>query len=169
MTPTDSVATSIVAALVKAGLMQQASSGRASEIVAARLPRSTSYNFKADSEFLHASLEHHVQVYFTQVMEPMARVHHNRATPGGRLMKDEETEEAAISLTESVVNELGDGYIEHLSRYFGENGLAAYVFSRIRTRLLEEAARYNEDYLATLSRRMKTRRAADIGAQLGQR
>ena len=168
MAPSDAAA-GIASALVRAGLVQQGSAERAAEIVAARLPRPVAYNFKADSEFLHASLEHHVQVYFSQVMEPMARVHHNRATPGGRLMKDDETEEAAISLTESVVNELGDGYIEHLSRYFGESGLAAYVFSRIRTRLLEEAARYNEDYLAALSKRMKTRRAADTASQLAQR
>ena len=167
MGPSD--ATGIVTALVRAGLVQQGAAERAVEIVAPRLPRPLTYNFKADSEFLHASLEHHVQVYFTQVMEPMARVHHNRATSSGRLMKDDETEEAAIGLTESVVNELGEGYIEHLSRYFGENGLAAYVFSRIRTRLLEEAARYNEDYLAAMSKRMKVRRAADTAAQLVQR
>ena len=150
----------IVAALMAAGVVAAGDAERARALIGPLIPRPATYNFRQDTEFLHASIEHHVQTYFDQVLEPAALAHLNRATTGGRLMKDGEIQDAAVALTEQVVAELGGPYMEHLDRYFGETGLAAYVYSRIHTRLLDRAARHNDEYLDALRRRTGARRVA---------
>ena len=160
MLPSDA----IVAALVAAGVVPAGEAERARALVTPLIPRPVTYNFKQDAEFLHASVEHHVQTYFDQVLEPAALSHLNRATTGGRLMKDGEIQDAAVALTEQVVAELGGPYMEHLDRYFGETGLAAYVYSRIHTRLLDRAARHNDEYLDTLRRRTGGRRTVSASS-----
>ena len=144
----------IVAALVAAGVVAAGDAERARALVGPLIPRPTTYNFKQDTEFLHASIEHHVQTYFKQVMEPLAKIHHAK-NQTGRLMRDEEIVNAATELTTQIFRELGREYTQHMYRYFGdEEGLIAYVFNRVQDMLLNEAIRYNDRYLAGVSRRV---------------
>lgn len=152
--PVNPAALTIARALDAAGLIAAGKLEAVAAVVAAALPRGgPALNFKVDAEFLHTCLDHHVETYFRQVLEPIAQAHHARYM-SGRLMKDDEIEAAAIDLTTQVVRELGGGYVAHLGQYFGNDiGLTTYVFSRIHARLVGEAARYNAEYLAALSRR----------------
>jgi hypothetical protein len=157
-----SPARAVVEALVAGGLIPQERVEDAVRIAEAKLPRqSAPQSFTADTEFLHASLGHHVTSYFKQVMAPLARTHHAKDRTG-RLLKDAEVEEAAVTIASLVVGELGESYLEHLFRYFGDGeGLAAYVFTRVRDRLLDEATKHNEEYLNSIARNTGFRKIAE--------
>ena len=145
-----------VAALIEVGVVPESARERAQAAVAAALPSppSGAYAFSSDAEFLLHSLSHHVQTYFKQVMEPLAKIHHAK-NQTGRLMRDEEIVSAATELTTQIFRELGREYSQHMYRYFGdEEGLVAYVFNRVQDMLLNEAIRYNDRYLAGVSRRI---------------
>lgn len=145
-----------VEALVEAGVLPAADRDRALSAVTAALPAPPggAYSFSSDAEFLLHSLSHHVQTYFKQVMEPLAKIHHAK-NQTGRLMRDEEIVNAATELTTQIFRELGREYTQHMYRYFGdEEGLIAYVFNRVQDMLLNEAIRYNDRYLAGVSRRV---------------
>jgi len=149
----NAVVKGIVKALSEAGLVIPNREDAVAQVIAAALPPAGSFQFATDSEFLNTSINHHVQTYFRQVLQPLASVHHSKHSTG-RLLKDKEIEDASVDLTTQVIAEMGDGYAMHMSRYFGdEAGLTAYAFSRVHTLLMEEAVKYNDQYLAALSRR----------------
>lgn len=148
-------------ALVAAGLVPAARSDAAAAIITSHMPRSGSYSFSADAEFLHSCLDHHVGSYFRQVMEPVAKAHHGGAQGGGRLLKDQEVESAAVEITSQIMNELGQEYCQHMARYLGdETGITTYVFSRVHGSLLDVARKFNDDYLASISKKMSAKRTA---------
>lgn len=148
--------------LAAAGLLslQSGAEGEAATVLARHFATARGpggYPFAADAEFLHAVITHHVADYFREFLEVNARTHHTRHDTG-RTLKDSDIDEAAIELAAEVTNELGAGYCEHLYRYVGdETGLATYVFSRIRSLLLEEALKYNEAFLAAKFREKRAR------------
>lgn len=152
-TSNNAIVKGIVKALSDAGLVIPNREEAIANVISAALPPAGSFHFASDSEFLLASINHHVQTYFKQVLQPLASVHHSKHSTG-RLLKDKEVEDAAVDLTAQVIAEVGEGYALHMSRYFGdEAGLTAYAFSRVHTLLVEEAVKYNDQYLQTLSRR----------------
>jgi hypothetical protein len=153
-------------ALVAAGLVPAVRADAAAAIITSYMPKGGSYSFSADAEFMHACLDHHVGSYFRQVMEPSAKAHHGGAQGGGRLLKDQEIEAAAVEITSQIMNELGEEYCQHMARYLGdETGITTYIFSRVHGSLLDVARKFNDDYLASISKKMTVKRtAASIGS-----
>ena len=118
------------------------------------------YQWSVDSEFLLTCLADNVGAYFAQVLGPRAAAHHARRLTG-RLMTDKEVVEASVELTTSIIAELGGDYASHLHRYFGDDeGMVAYVLTRVRNLLLEKAVAFNDDFITTASRREAVTRLA---------
>jgi hypothetical protein len=150
-----------VAALVAAGIVRAEDAGRAGDVIGPLVPQPRApYSFKTDAEFLIASIEHHVDSYYEQVILPLHLSHVNKATGQGRIIRDEEVSEASIGLTESVVKEIGAEYTANMERYFGKDGLVPFVFSRIYRRLLAESQKYNDEFLGVMHTRTRGRRLA---------
>jgi hypothetical protein len=107
------------------------------------------YNFSSDIEFLNHSVDHHLKVYFDQVMKITAMIHRS-SQKSGRLLSDKEIDDSAVEITSQVLNEIGMTYRRYLDKYFGDDtGLTTYVFSRIHSELIETAILYNNEYLNT--------------------
>jgi hypothetical protein len=150
-------------ALVAAGLIREDAVDEAASVLRTAVPPPppSSYSFVSDTEFIHASVEHHVDVFVTQVLEPKAKSHLNKSLPGGgRLLRDDEIQNAALGITEIVLGEAGTGYLEHLDRYFGSSGLAAYVYSRVHGFLMQRALKFNDEFLDAIGNRKRTARLA---------
>jgi hypothetical protein len=150
---------------VEAGLLAEPNEGAAASLLQ-KHARPGQYHFAADAEFLHQSISHHLGAYFKQVMEPMARAHHSKAMQG-RLYKDEDIEKATAEIIMLVAAETGAGYGEHLERYFGDREkMVAYMYSRVRNLLMEEAIKANDGFLSSIHRREAM--AAVASAQAGK-
>ena len=152
----------LVQALIDQGYVHPHDAIAVTNLIASQR-ETTRYAFKSDLEFLHASIEHHTDVYFNQFLEVQAASHHNGQRHTGRLLKDQEIENAAVELTTLVINELGQSYRRHLDRYFGgDPGLTSYILSRISAILISAARTFNEIYLDTLSRRIESDRRTHV-------
>jgi hypothetical protein len=113
----------------------------------AQAPRA--YNWAADSEFLHQSIAHHLGAYTRQVLEPQMKSFHQRGGTG-RLLKEEDVEKAAEEITALVASEMSDSYRADIGRYVGRrDGFLAYIFTRVRNTLIEEALEFNKRFLAS--------------------
>jgi hypothetical protein len=111
------------------------------------------FAFSADSEFLNTILIYHVNRYFTQILALSAKRRHNIKNTG-RLIRDDEIEEASTQLTSLIFREIGSSYITHMSKYFGdEEGLIAYTYNRVHDLLVESSCKHNEDYIKEITRK----------------
>lgn len=151
-------------ALVSAGLVQATRADAAAAVITAHMPKGGSYSFASDAEFMHSCLEHHVGAYFRQVLEPAAMAHHKQ-NQTGRMLTDKEITEAGVTITSQVMRELGTEYRLHLGKYLGnDEGITAYLFSRIHGALLDAARTFNDEYLTSLSRRQNSQRIRQAAA-----
>ena len=160
------VGAAIAKALVEAGLMPASSLARAGAIIEAKTPKLIRYDFTNDATFLHSSIEHHVTTYYQHVLNPTAATFQSSSPVSGRMLRDEEIQTTAILLTEQVTEELGREYVAHMERYFGVSGMAAFVYSRVHSRLMEMAVNHNYAFLSKVHKgaAVKSLAAATAGA-----
>ena len=153
-----------VHALINAGIVPSSKATEAEELIRLHTARTTPYNFKNDSEFLMQIMDHHIDTYFGQVIQPAVMSHHTSRQPTGRLLNDKEVEEAAIEITSLVMGELGAGYIEHMFMYFGDTvAITRYIFVRVHAHILQIAIDFNSNFLTDMTKRVTNRkRRADI-------
>lgn len=160
-----SPAQAIAEALVEKGILTTDRLEEALALISPLIPKSGAHAFTADSDFLTSSIEHHVRVYFKTVMEPAAMSHH-AAKQTGRQMTDKEITDASVELTVLVMKELGKPYQQHMERYFGgDEGCAAFVYSRVHAKLLIAAQDHNDGYLTRIAQAQSSKRTAAAVAE----
>jgi hypothetical protein len=159
--------TAAAEALSKAGILPGESVAAAAAVLA-RHQAPTAYPFDADSVFLQHCMSYHVGAYFRQVMEPAARAHRANSKITGKLFRDDEVENAARVLVETIAGELSPGYTEHMYKYFGDlDGLATYLYSRVRGILIEEALKYNNEFIDRVSKGSQAAAIVKANSQAG--
>ena len=151
-------------ALLNAALIRPDQLDAVSAIIAANMPKSSvgSYNFSTDVEFLHTCLNHHVDTYFAQVLEPLVMAYHS-VQKNGRLIADADIDKAAIELTSEVMSEIGVEYRQYMSKYFGNDvGITSYIYTRIHDQLIATARKYNDKYLELLNSKLNTKKRTTL-------
>ena len=147
-------------ALLNAGLIRVDSLDAVAAVISANTPKNAgSYNFSGDSEFLHTCLNHHLDSYFSQVLEPLVLTYRSVQKTGGRLISDTDIDKASLELTTEVMNEIGKEYRNYMYRYFSDDlGMTSYIYTRVFDSLIATARKFNDDYLTALNTTLRTKK-----------